>query len=122
MAGQEAVVSVNGPMARELKDIKLFTKSVIETEPWLIDPKCVPMPWRTVEPPKKLKIGVLWNDGVVMPTPPVTRALKVTVAKLHAAGHEVVDWDSEGHAEAAKILVSDRCYTFLGSSADVWEG
>lgn len=110
MAGQEAVLSVNGPMARDIIDIKLFTKSVIETEPWLIDPKCVPIPWRTVEPLKKLKIGVLWNDGVVMPTPPVARALKATVEKLRAAGHEVVDWGSEGHAEAAQILVTDlRC-------------
>lgn len=122
MAGQEAVVSVNGPMARELKDIKLFTKSVIETEPWLIDPKCVPIPWRTVEPPKKLKIGILWNDGVVMPTPPVTRALKATVAKLRSAGHELVDWDCEGHAEAAQILVSHIYYTIMESSADVREG
>lgn len=122
MAGQEAVISVNGPMARELKDIKLFTKSVIETEPWLIDPKCVPIPWRTVETPKKLKIGVLWNDGIVTPTPPVARALKATVSKLRGAGHEVVDWGSDGHAEAAGILVSDPHYILVKSSSDVWEG
>lgn len=107
MAGQEAVISVNGPMARTLEDIKLFTKSVIDSEPWWVDPKCIAIPWRVIEPPKKLKIGVLWNDGVVMPTPPVRRALSLTVEKLRAAGHEVVEWGNEGHAQAAKILVGE---------------
>ena len=106
MAGQEAVVSVNGPMARTLEDIKLFTKSVVDSEPWLVDPKCLPIPWRVTETPKKLKIAVLWNDGVVMPTPPVRRALSVTVEKLRAAGHDVVEWDDAGqHAQAALLIV-----------------
>ncbi|KAG0647462.1 Acetamidase [Hyphodiscus hymeniophilus] len=104
MAGQEAVISVNGPMARSLADVRLFTKSIIDSEPWLVDPKCLPIPWRAVELPKKLKIAVLWNDGVVMPTPPVRRALSSTVKKLRAAGHEVVDWSADGYAQAADIL------------------
>ena len=107
MAGQEAVISVNGPMARDLEDIKLFTKAVIDSEPWWVDPKCVAIPWRVIEPPTKLKIGVLYNDGMVTPTPPVRRALSITVEKLRAAGHEVVEWGDEGHAQAAKILVRD---------------
>lgn len=113
MSGQEAVISVNGPMARTLEDIKLFTKSVIDSEPWWVDPKCVAIPWRVVEPPKRLKIGVLWNDGVVMPTPPVIRALKVTVEKLRAAGHEVVEWGDEGHAQAVEILVGEPFIVYV---------
>jgi amidase len=105
MAGQEAVISVNGPMARDLEGIKLFTKSVVDSEPWWMDPKCVAIPWREIEAEKKMKIGVLWNDGMVMPTPPVKRALKSTVEKLRAAGHEIVDWEAEGHAQANDILV-----------------
>jgi amidase len=107
MAGQEAVISVNGPMARDLEDIKLFTKAVIDSEPWWVDPKCVAIPWRVIEPPTKLKIGVLYNDGMVTPTPPVRRALSITVEKLRAAGHEVVGCGDEGHGQAAKILVRD---------------
>jgi amidase len=107
MAGQEAVISVSGPMARDLEDIKLFTKTIIDSEPWWVDPKCVAIPWRVIEPPKKLKIGVLWNDGVVMPSPPVRRALSVTVERLRTAGHEVVDWGVEGHAQAADLIASD---------------
>jgi len=106
MAGQEAVVSINGPMARSLKDIELFSKTVIDSQPWLIDPKCIPIPWRTVELPKKLKIGVLRHDGVVMPTPPVRRAIGKTVEKLRSAGHEIVEWSNEGHKQAGDLLVN----------------
>jgi amidase len=106
MAGQEAVPSVNGPLARTLLDILSYTKTIIESEPWLIDPKCVPIPWRVVELPKKLKIGVIRHDGIVMPTPPVQRALTIAVEKLLRAGHEIVEWSAEGHSKALSLLVS----------------
>lgn len=99
-------MSVNGPMAKTLDDIVLFSKSVVDSEPWLVDPKCLPIPWRSVEPKKKLKIAVLWNDKVVTPTPPVARALKETVEKLKTAGHEVVEWDAQLHPKALDFLVS----------------
>lgn len=66
LAGQEAVNSVNGPMARSLDEIELFAQTVIGAAPWKVDPKCLPIPWRTVEISPKLKLGVLWNDGIVM--------------------------------------------------------
>ena len=107
MAGQEAIPSVNGPLARSLADITLYTKAVIDSEPWLRDPKCLPLPWRPCQLPKKLKIAVLWSDGIVTPTPPVQRALAVTVGKLRGAGHEVIQWGYEGHVEALSLLVSN---------------
>ena len=106
MAGQEAVASVNGPMAKTLDDITLFAKTIVDSQPWLLDPKCIPIPWRQVESNKKLKIAVLWNDGVVNPTPPVTRALKETVEKLQKTGHEIVEWDPALHSKAIELLVS----------------
>ncbi|KAF2107543.1 amidase signature domain-containing protein [Lophiotrema nucula] len=104
LAGQEAVMSVNGPMAKTLEDITLFSKTVVDSEPWLVDPKCLPIPWRPVGNKKKLKIAVLWNDGVVVPTPPVTRALKETVEKLKKAGHEIVEWSPTLHLKALDNL------------------
>lgn len=104
MPGQEAVPSVNGPLAPTLEDVKLYSKSVIGGQPWLRDPKCLPIPWRDVELPQKLRIGVMWHDGVVQPTAPVTRALKHTVTKLKAAGHEIVEWDNFDQAEGARLL------------------
>lgn len=42
----------------------------------------------------------------VRPTPPVQRALKVTVEKLRAQGHDVIDWEPELHRDLIELLVS----------------
>jgi len=106
LAGQEAVQSVNGPHSKSFKDIILFAKTIVDSEPWLLDPKCLPIPWRSVEQKKKLKLAVVWNDPLVIPTPPVTRALKETVEKLKQAGHDIIEWDSTLHPKALQLLVS----------------
>lgn len=104
MSGQEAVQSVNGPLARTIDDIVLEAKTVVDAQPWLHDPRMVPLPWRSVDLPEKLKIAVMWNDAMVVPTPPVTRALKATVEKLTTAGHEIVEWDPKDQAQGADLL------------------
>jgi len=105
LPGQEAVQSVNGPMTRTLDDLAYYSKAVVDAEPWHRDPRCIPIPWRGgVALPAKLKIAVMWHDGIVLPTPPVTRALRHTVEKLKAAGHEIVDWSPEDQAEGAQLL------------------
>jgi amidase len=104
MPGQEAVPSVNGPLAPTLEDVKLYSKAVISGQPWLKDPKCLPIPWRDVELPSKLRIGVMWHDGMVQPTAPVTRALRHTAAQLKAAGHEIVEWDNFDQLEGSLLL------------------
>ncbi|KMU88790.1 fatty-acid amide hydrolase 1 [Coccidioides immitis H538.4] len=89
--------------------------TVTNSQPWLKDPKCIPIPWRNVEPKKKLKIGIMWDDGMVRPTPPVRRALKETAEKLQKAGHEVVDWAPTGHDKANDIL--DRFFLSDGGKS-----
>ena len=102
---------MNGPMATTLADIELYSKSVVEGQPWLRDPRCVPIPWRAVELPKKLRIAVMWHDGMVRPTPPVARALEETVRKLQNAGHDIIDWDpvdqKQGLSLLARMFVAD---------------
>ncbi|EGX89098.1 acetamidase [Cordyceps militaris CM01] len=92
MPGQEGVMSVNGPMARTLADIALYSRVVVQGRPWLRDAKCLPLPWQPRAAPPTLRIGVMWDDTLVRPTPPVARALRHTVARLLRAGHDVVDW------------------------------
>ncbi|KAI1175799.1 amidase [Nemania sp. FL0916] len=104
LPGQEAVQSVNGPLTRTLSDLEYYSRTIIDAEPWHGDPRCLPIPWRTVTLPPKLKIAVLWHDGVVLPTPPVTRALRHTFERLRAAGHEIIDWSPEDHDVGAQIL------------------
>ncbi|KAG5926081.1 hypothetical protein E4U42_003669 [Claviceps africana] len=104
LPGQEAVQSVNGPMARTLEDIIMYSKHVIGGEPWRLDPQCIPMPWRAVQLPPRLRIAVMRHDNMVRPTPPVTRALRLVVEKLQSAGHEVVEWDPVDQKEGLMLL------------------
>ncbi|KFX97279.1 hypothetical protein V490_02861 [Pseudogymnoascus sp. VKM F-3557] len=104
MPGQEAIVSVQGPLARTLEDVVLYSKSIIDSEPWFKDPKLYPIPWREIELPRKLKFAVIWDDGFVRVTPPVRRGLETTVEKLRNSGHEVVEWDNKPIAKVYDLL------------------
>lgn len=116
MPGQEAVQSVNGPLARTLPDLALYCRAVVGAEPWMTaDPRCLPIPWRAQQLPKRLRFAVMWDDGMARPTPPVSRALKATAERLAAAGHDVVDWSSEDQLEGAALL--QRMFVADGGSA-----
>jgi amidase len=104
MPGQEAVASVNGPLARTLQDVQLYSKAVIDAQPWLFDPKCLPIPWRPVQLPEKLKIAFMSHDGMVRPTPPVSRALQIAREKLEEAGHTIIEWDPVDQKEGVELL------------------
>lgn len=104
LEGQETVNGVIGPLAKSLDEIVLWARVIVDQEPWIRDPRCLPIPWRCVETKERLKIGVLWNDGFVTPTPPVARALKETIQKLEAAGHEIITWASTEHMEMLVLL------------------
>ncbi|KIX98873.1 uncharacterized protein Z520_05334 [Fonsecaea multimorphosa CBS 102226] len=104
LPGQEAVQAVTGPLARSLQDCFLFSEAVAAAEPWKLDTKTLPIPWHAVEHKRKLKLGVMWTDGIVTPTPPIRRALEQTVTKLEAAGHEILDWQPEGHLKGLQLF------------------
>lgn len=105
-------------MATTLSSLSLFASTVTSTtaQPWLLDAKCLPMPWRRVERPNRLRIGIMWDDGIVRPTPPVRRALRETAEKLRAAGHEVVDWEPVDHDKLTDILVRNPSPSPITSS------
>ncbi|KAJ5776517.1 uncharacterized protein N7511_001528 [Penicillium nucicola] len=104
LEGQETINGVIGPIAKSLEELDLWASVIVGQKPWIRDPKCLPIPWRSVETKKRLKIAVLWDDGVVTPTPPVARALKETVERLETAGHEIITWASIGHMEMLVLL------------------
>ncbi|THD00157.1 hypothetical protein EYZ11_000348 [Aspergillus tanneri] len=80
------------------------------------------IPWRENEPliyqneRKKLTIGVMWDDGVVKPAPPVARALRETVDRLKMVDNiEVIEWKPYQQKEALEILT--RLYAPDGGKA-----
>lgn len=104
--GQEAVRSCAGPMCRSAKDVRLFMSTLASLEPWLRDPQCVPLPWRSEleQLPKQLCFGFGMGDGHVTPSPPLRRAMEITKRKLLAAGHLVIDFIPNEYVEATEII------------------
>lgn len=98
---QDAVNCSLGPFARCAEDLELFMKVELFSEPWKNDPTLVRIPWKEVSAPvaKEIKVAIIYDDGVVKPTPPILRGLKTAAEKLTAAGVKVVEWDAKDVAE-----------------------
>ena len=102
-----------------LRDLKLWFDVVLGTRPWLRESNIAPIPWRTstipfgthpdiVPLPAKIRIGVMWSDGVVVPQPPIQRAMKALVSALKEQGmFEVKDFAPYRHGEMDRLVVSD---------------
>lgn len=110
-AGTDNILPVIGPLSTSIHGIKLFMQVLIDAKPWLVEPSLIPIPWRRdlIDYPwiKKLKIGVLWDDEVVRPHPPVTRALKEVVDKLkNVPGIEIIEWKPYEQEKAWSIAAS----------------
>lgn len=108
MPGQESIRNVNGPLSASLGGIELFARSIAGTESWLDkDPRLVPIPWRDVQLPAKLTLGVIRDDTLVAPNPPVRRGLQMAVQALEAAGHTIKEltFDAEHFAQGQMLLM-----------------
>lgn len=106
MEGQESISSVLGPMTHSMFGVKLFTQAIIAAKPWLKDPLVLRKEWSEKEynlvehgGGKSLCFGILWDNGVVRPHPPLQRALAMTKAALEADGHKVIDWEPHRQIE-----------------------
>ncbi|ODV60304.1 putative amidase [Ascoidea rubescens DSM 1968] len=91
-AGQESVMGVVGPIAKTAEDLDLYMSAYFDQEPWEVDSLLVPLPWKKVgvPNPKDLKIGIIYDDGIVKPLPPVIRGLDFISKKLKESGVNVV--------------------------------
>lgn len=93
-----------------------MVRELILLQPWTKDSRCAPIPWRAdvyqEMQDRKLTIGVLMDDGVVQPHPPVTRVMHEALTKLVNDGHELVPWSPDLHAECIEVM--DLFYTVDG--------
>lgn len=108
-----------GPVAHSLQDLDLFYRVLFASPTWKHDVKLVPLGWREADKNgkgigfegwsgsgNKLRIGVMWDDGVVRPVKPIRRAMQAMVDKLKARNDvEVVDFPAELFEEAWKLTV-----------------
>ncbi|KAI0077058.1 general amidase [Panus rudis PR-1116 ss-1] len=116
MLGQESVPSVFGPLTNSLENIKIFMKVILDKEgqgkPWDRDEGCVRLPWDEDaynlrdhgRHRRKLRFGLCWDNGEVVPHPPVRRAMEMVRDALVDSGHFVVDWEPYKHAELCSVF------------------
>ena len=88
-------------------------RTVLGAEPWQEDTSLRSSSWHDEKSKiqhngyKRLKVGVMWHDGVVHPQPPISRALREVVRKLKEIEEiEVFDWLPYKHDVAWDITVS----------------
>ncbi|GAA5885687.1 hypothetical protein JCM6882_007528 [Rhodosporidiobolus microsporus] len=109
MLGQESVPSVAGPLARSFASCSYFLKTVFDSNASKYDPNVLPFPFRneareSALSRKKLVFGYMPHDHNVQPVRPVQRALEMTIEKLQAAGHEVVEFDAAAYKGVRALL------------------
>ncbi|EXJ86998.1 hypothetical protein A1O3_03955 [Capronia epimyces CBS 606.96] len=125
MDGQSSMVSVLGPLATTAWSARLLFKSVLSQEPWLHDPLVVELPWRQsqedevrslISSSSPLCFGMLVNDGVVKPHPPVLRALDLVRAVLEKASHKIIEWKPPPHSQGVTLV---QRHWHLDGGADI---
>ncbi|KAJ7903241.1 amidase signature domain-containing protein [Mycena leptocephala] len=107
----DSIVESWGPICRSLRDTDRWFSVVIGSKPWLREHDLVPIPWQISTPTKwsgtdgRIRLGVMWHDGVVLPQPPIRRALKALVDVLTKnSAFEVVEYVPFKHSEASELV------------------
>ena len=106
--GQSHVPSSIGPMCKDLPTLITVMRECILAEPWTLDPNVTPIRWReeifqSVQK-RPLRVGVIFDDGVVKPHPEIEAAVHLAADMLEAAGHEIIAWDTSDHMDCIKIM------------------
>ncbi|KAF7303278.1 Amidase domain-containing protein [Mycena kentingensis (nom. inval.)] len=100
LEGQDSILSVLGPLCNTLDGLKTFFQAVLSKRPWQKDPLVIRKQWSEDEynlvdhggKDGKLCFAIMWDNGVIVPDPPVKRGLEFAKKALLAAGHQVIDW------------------------------
>ncbi|OAG08186.1 amidase [Paraphaeosphaeria sporulosa] len=74
--GTDGVRSSAGPLATSIRDVALFLKTTMQATTWQYDSTVISIPWTNQTPKEKLRIGIVFDNGVHTPSPPVRRVLK----------------------------------------------
>ena len=108
-AAELNILCSTGPMCRSLRDMDFYMNILISSKMYLHDPRVIPFPWtglKTPLPNKPLKIGLMLNDGNIIPQPPVLRALGWAKSKLseHSDLFSVKPYHPYNAAEAISLI------------------
>ncbi|KAE8423822.1 amidase [Aspergillus pseudocaelatus] len=92
-AGRISIRDSIGLVCHCVEDVRMFTEILTTDAAHRYDASAVPLPWRHVSLPKgKLVVGIMEWDGVVLPQPPVLRAMEHAKQVLGKSGFEVIEF------------------------------
>lgn len=75
--GTDGVRSTAGPLATSFRDISLFLKTIMQMGTWKYDSTVISVPWTNSIPKNKVRIGLVLDEGIYTPSPPVRRGLEI---------------------------------------------
>ena len=85
------VLSSIGPQGHSVRDMELFVRVVIDSEPWDLAESAIAVPWRRIQPPyRKLRLGMILEDNKRPLHPPMLRTMKSADKELTASGHTII--------------------------------
>lgn len=104
-SGLGPVNAVAGPLSRSIDGLETYTKTLLNLRPWEWDSSCVRLPWDQdayeeaapsslrgpTTPDTRLCFGMIPDDSVITPHPPIQRCMREVKQALITAGHSVVD-------------------------------
>ncbi|XP_006899076.1 PREDICTED: fatty-acid amide hydrolase 1 [Elephantulus edwardii] len=116
--GKKTVVTVAGPMARDVESLVLCLKALLSKDMHHLDPTVPSMPFReeVYSSTQPLRIGYYETDGFTQPSPSMARAVQLTVKLLQEAGHQVVPFSIPRIEYAMKHLYMGGLYADGGAT------
>ncbi|XP_078527818.1 vitamin D3 hydroxylase-associated protein-like [Lissotriton helveticus] len=118
--GQKTVISMLGPLARDVDSVALCMRALLCDDMFRLDPTVPPIPFNeeVYSSPRPLRVGYYETDGFAMPSPSMRRAVLEMKLVLEKAGHTLVAFTPPNIEYATielgyKGLMSDGGDTFL---------
>lgn len=94
MGAPSSILPAIGPEGHSVRDMELWMQTVIDSEPWNLDPNVIAVPWRRVSPYNRpLRLGVITEDPSRSAHPTVLRAITLATDALKKAGHTIISLD-----------------------------
>ncbi|KAI1623931.1 amidase [Exophiala viscosa] len=104
--GTDGVRSTAGPMATSIRDCQLLMKAIMESETWRYDSTVVSVPWRGLKVREKLRIGLVEDNGIDTPSPPIRRSFNEAARLLQGINEiEVIPLSLPGLGDIYQDLV-----------------
>jgi amidase len=107
--GCDSIIGSLGPLTRSLRDLRLFVEAYSSVSPWHGDPTLIPFPI-SISPKlssPRLRVGILEDDGVATPLPPVRVVMTKMREKLaKVPSIELVPFQPFQHDRAWTIITS----------------